>query len=422
MKTKISLLFLFSIPLFLSAQKALEPLSRSALHLKGNVSKVTELHYAYDEDGNMKKKPFTTIVYHFNDRGQLIKKEKRSESEFFYDDDIYHYTYDKSGKLTSILSNTEKEYYTYSIDGKKLTRISTGTYNERDVYEMDEKGRIKEWSNYSVKDGNINSRRKFFFNPNSSLKQVYYEGSGYSYLFTYNGYGDVTGNTMYDKKNNWLEHETFQYEHDRHSNWTICRQNGKDNDGTSYRTTIYRTYVYGSGKPSAYEAEVYTAYVGFDPIPKDEVYYNKGEDYYYGRGVVQSYSEAARWYKVAAGEGNVQAMKDLGYLYRSGKNGAADLEESYRWYRDAADKGDAYAMMRVGICYEEGEGVQRDYAEAMRWYKKSATAGEAKSKLYIGLLYKNGKGVPASKTEARKWISESASAGVADAKTALENL
>ena len=57
-----------------------------------------------------------------------------------------------------------------------------------------------------------------------------------------------------------------------------------------------------------------------------------------GRGVPQSDSEAARWYRLAADQGDADAQCILGWMYKNGRGVPRSHEEATRWYRMAADQ------------------------------------------------------------------------------------
>jgi serine/threonine protein kinase len=71
-------------------------------------------------------------------------------------------------------------------------------------------------------------------------------------------------------------------------------------------------------------------------------------------------------------QGRFQVPDDLQTL-----SSAWDHTEARRWYRDAAEQGDADAQNYLGRIYAEGRGVVQDHAEAMRWYRKAAEQGHA---------------------------------------------
>ena len=100
-----------------------------------------------------------------------------------------------------------------------------------------------------------------------------------------------------------------------------------------------------------------------------------GALYARGHGVPQSFSEAARLYRLAAEQGHVDAMFRLGGLYDAGAGVPKDLSESTRWRRRAAETGDPMAQMMLGVMYLQGEGMPKNYSEGVRWLRKAAAQG-----------------------------------------------
>ena len=76
----------------------------------------------------------------------------------------------------------------------------------------------------------------------------------------------------------------------------------------------------------------------------------------------------------------------LGYCYFNGKGVSKDESEAVRWYRKAAEQGDADAQANLGYCYLHGKGVSKDEAEAVRWYRKAAEQGLEKAKVKLKVL------------------------------------
>jgi TPR repeat protein len=79
--------------------------------------------------------------------------------------------------------------------------------------------------------------------------------------------------------------------------------------------------------------------------------------YAQGHGVPQDYTEALKWFHLAANQGNANAQYMLGYLYEYGRGVpqsntfaevAEDVTEAIKWYRLAAKQGyqDAQAALR----------------------------------------------------------------------------
>jgi tetratricopeptide (TPR) repeat protein len=65
------------------------------------------------------------------------------------------------------------------------------------------------------------------------------------------------------------------------------------------------------------------------------------------------------------------AQNHLGNKYYDSK----DYSEALKWYRKSAEQGDEDAQNNLGYMYKEGLGVAKDYSEALKWYRKSAEQG-----------------------------------------------
>ncbi len=56
-------------------------------------------------------------------------------------------------------------------------------------------------------------------------------------------------------------------------------------------------------------------------------------------------------------------------MYEFGKGVSEDQTEAVKWYRLAAEQGDADAQAFLGEMYENGKGVPEDETEAVKWYR-----------------------------------------------------
>ena len=139
--------------------------------------------------------------------------------------------------------------------------------------------------------------------------------------------------------------------------------------------------------------------------------YEKGEQYYNGRGVEKDYAKAAEAYRQAASAGHARAQKMLGSMYAAGEGVAKDEAKAATWYRKAADQGHAGAQAVLGLDYATGRGVPKDEAEAVRWYRKAADQGLAEAQTVLGIMYANGRGVPKDEVEAVSWYRKAADQG-----------
>jgi len=141
-----------------------------------------------------------------------------------------------------------------------------------------------------------------------------------------------------------------------------------------------------------------------------------------GTGYVALHAEAARWYRLAADQGNSWAQNRLGTRYYRGEGVRQDHAEAARWYRLAADQGYASAQNNLGMMYYRGEGVRRDHAEAARWHRLAADQGDATAQYNLGESYRLGEGVGRDHAEAARWYRLAADQGNASAQEMLSRL
>lgn len=143
---------------------------------------------------------------------------------------------------------------------------------------------------------------------------------------------------------------------------------------------------------------------------------NLGIMYSQGRGVVQDYEEAARWFRMAADHGSHLAQFNLGQMLAEGRGVGLDYEEAARLHQMAAENGVVLAQLSLGYMYEFGQGVQLDLTEAHRWYRAAAEQGNATAQLNLGILYNQGRGVLRDPNEAFKWLRSAAEQGKSKAQ------
>ncbi|MCR5039085.1 MAG: sel1 repeat family protein, partial [Bacteroidales bacterium] len=77
-------------------------------------------------------------------------------------------------------------------------------------------------------------------------------------------------------------------------------------------------------------------------------------------------------------------MCNMGMKYEDGDGVEQDFTEAARWYRMAADKGDPIAQLSLGLLYEEGNGVPENHAEAAKWYRQAAEQDERLAQYDLG--------------------------------------
>jgi len=93
--------------------------------------------------------------------------------------------------------------------------------------------------------------------------------------------------------------------------------------------------------------------------------YDLGELYDLGLGVPQDYTEAARWYKLAAQQGLVKAQFNLGWMYYSGRGMPQDLIIAYIWWNLASSKGSQEATLSRDYISKLMNKNQIEYAQSL---------------------------------------------------------
>ena len=137
-------------------------------------------------------------------------------------------------------------------------------------------------------------------------------------------------------------------------------------------------------------------------------YYNRGENYNYGKnGVAKNVNEAKKWYQKAAEMGDTRAQLALGNLLKE----SLLYDEAVKWYQKAADVGDARGQCELGCMYENGYGVLKDLDKAEELYIKSAEQGNVNAQFLLGKFYDSG----LEYEKALDWYKKAAEKNVAEA-------
>jgi TPR repeat protein len=133
-----------------------------------------------------------------------------------------------------------------------------------------------------------------------------------------------------------------------------------------------------------------------------------GSMYESGRGIERNYTEAIRWFLLAAEQSDLYSQSHLGYLYDKGLGAARDEKVAAQWYAKAADQGDAWSQARLASMYRDGRGIAQDLQRAVGLFAKAADQGNAWAQMNLGLLYVKGQGVPLDYTKAIFWLRNAA--------------
>ena len=104
------------------------------------------------------------------------------------------------------------------------------------------------------------------------------------------------------------------------------------------------------------------------------------------------YAQAARWFGMAAEQGNARWQFELGLLYSSGKGVPLDAVKAAGLFREASEQGKDYAQVEFGKALLEGIGVEKSTLEAMNYFKKAASQGNKEAKSLLARMYASGFG------------------------------
>ena len=86
------------------------------------------------------------------------------------------------------------------------------------------------------------------------------------------------------------------------------------------------------------------------------------------------YKTAYQLIKPQAEKGDANAQFILGFLYDEGKGVPQDYTEAAKWYRRAAEQGNKAARHNLGLMGEQDQ-VWRDRAEMQKWHQRAAEQG-----------------------------------------------
>jgi TonB family protein len=87
---------------------------------------------------------------------------------------------------------------------------------------------------------------------------------------------------------------------------------------------------------------------------------------------VEGPAETARLWLDAGAKADVDALVNMGNNYASGRGVPRDYSEAWKWYRVAAEQGDTQAQEILGKMYLEGNEVPQDSEKAAKWSRKAA--------------------------------------------------
>jgi TPR repeat protein len=134
--------------------------------------------------------------------------------------------------------------------------------------------------------------------------------------------------------------------------------------------------------------------------------------YELGNKVKRSRLEAAKWYRMAMDQGNLEAQFRLARLVHQGGDGLKqDQVMAAQLYQSAAELGSIEAQNWLGYCFQHGIGVEANDQNAFEWYRRSADAGFAPAQNNLGLMYLTGRGTERGLLRAFEYFQKAAAQG-----------
>ena len=97
-------------------------------------------------------------------------------------------------------------------------------------------------------------------------------------------------------------------------------------------------------------------------------------------GVAVDYAAARRMLELAAQDGHVNALYNLGTMYDRAQGVTRDPAEAVKWFKRAADQRDNVAQFNLAVLYGSGDGVPLDRAEAEKWGRMAADNGNERAR------------------------------------------
>ena len=111
-----------------------------------------------------------------------------------------------------------------------------------------------------------------------------------------------------------------------------------------------------------------------------------------------------------------------GMRYYWGDTVPKSLEKAAKWFRIAANQGDVRSQYKLGIMALLGQGMRRNYTKAAKWLKMASKQDHPAAQYNLGLLYFAGHGVPKDDLRAYSWFDRAATLGDKHAKKARDTL
>ena len=140
-----------------------------------------------------------------------------------------------------------------------------------------------------------------------------------------------------------------------------------------------------------------------------------------GSSFPADYAEALKYLQMAGN--NPMAMRELAFMYSSGRGVPMDQKHANELLQNAADMNDKDAQYWLGEDYDKGEhGQPQDKAKALVLWQKSAFQGRREAQREFGLHLFSGDGIQKNNDQAVYWLKLAASNGDQPAQQFLQTI
>jgi len=141
---------------------------------------------------------------------------------------------------------------------------------------------------------------------------------------------------------------------------------------------------------------------------------NLAENYLFGNqeaGIERNPEQAIRYYQMAAEDGNVRALENLGLFHIQGIGTEKNTTLALEYLEEAKSHGSVQAYNLLGYIYFNGAGLPQDIEKAINYMQKAADMGSKESMSNLGIAYLHGAGVQKSLAKAYKLFDTAAELG-----------
>jgi TPR repeat protein len=297
-----------------------------------------------------------------------------------------------------------------------------------------------------IKSANLPKLVQMSINANLKEPRVFFENTitGIQIRETVNGMNNITEKILFLEQLNFIE---INYSDSMNSDAIeiqdifegLCKRNPEFSDEFIGDLLRKQSANYGQGHPyTMYLSKLYKGLL-----------FGLGICYYKGKGVIQNYSKAFKWFQKSANQGydeafdliqrcadqgNVDAQYWLGICYYKGEGAEQDFTKAFKWFQKSAnqgydeafnfiqrcaDRGNEDAQYWLGIYYYKSEGVKQNYNKAFKWFHKATNQGNIYGQYFLGTCYYNGHGVKRDYDKAFELFKRSADQGYLDGQLSL---